>query len=157
FERRAADGLALLQPAEEGAQWLGYVAGTIEGEPRFEQVGAGLHPLAIDPQPKSVRLRAGAEAQRRCATLSVHQGAEFVERQRRRLALRPDCLGAPMWPYENVRQRCQVREEVGDGATGQCERRVRRIGIGESIWSENVETNEHLDVCHCSELARADA
>src|SRR5215468_2648306 len=69
--RGAPDGPPLFEPAEEGAQWLGDFAGAIEGEPRLEEVGCGLRPLAIDSQPKGVRLRVGAEAQGRCPPLRI--------------------------------------------------------------------------------------
>src|SRR5262245_41308987 len=76
-ERCAADRLALLQATEKGTERLRYVARTVEGEPRLEQIGAGVHPLSVYPQPEGIRLRARAEPERRGATLRVHHGAEF--------------------------------------------------------------------------------
>ena len=58
---------------------------------------------------------------------------------------------------EEVRQRRQVGQEVGDGAAGQGERGVRRVGIGEAARAEDVEADEHLDVCHRPEFAGLDA
>ena len=88
------------RPLKKGRSGFGHVARAVEGEPRLEQVGGGLHPLPVHAQPEGVWLRAGAEAQRRGATLRVHHGAEFVERQRRRLALGPDRLGRAVRPHE---------------------------------------------------------
>jgi hypothetical protein len=58
---------------------------------------------------------------------------------------------------KEVRQRREVGQEVGDGAPGQSERRVRRVGIGEALRPEDVEADEHLDMRHRAELAGLDA
>ena len=65
--------------------------------------------------------------------------------------------GGPVRPDEEVCQRRQVGQEVGDGAAGQGERRVGRVGIGEAARTEDVEANEHLDVRHRPEFAGLDA
>ncbi len=62
-----------------------------------------------------------------------------------------------MRTHEKVRQRRQMGQEVGDGAAGQGERRVRRVGIGEAARAEDVEADEHLDMRHRPELAGLDA
>ena len=58
---------------------------------------------------------------------------------------------------EEVRQRRQVRQEVGDGAAGEGERGVRRVGVGEAARAEDIEADQHLDMGHCPELAGLDA
>jgi hypothetical protein len=40
------------RPLKKGRSGLG-VAGAVEGEPRLEQVGGGLHPLAVDRSQKA--------------------------------------------------------------------------------------------------------
>ena len=65
--------------------------------------------------------------------------------------------GGPERANEQVRQRRQMRQEVGDGAAGQGERGVRRVGIGEAVRAKDVEADEHLDVCHRPEFAGLDA
>ena len=60
----------------------------------------------------------------------------------------------------NVRRcasECKVRQEVGNGTAGQCERGMRRIGIGEARRTEDVEANDNFDVRHRPEFAGLDA
>ena len=58
---------------------------------------------------------------------------------------------------EEMRQRRQMRQEIGDGPAGQGERGVGRVGIGEAARAKDVEADEHLDVRHRPELAGLDA
>ena len=56
-----------------------------------------------------------------------------------------------------MRQRREMRQEVGDRAAGELERGVRRVGVGEAAGPEDIEADEHLDMGHRPELARLDA
>src|SRR5262245_22425165 len=112
-----------------------------------------MHALAVNAQPKGIRLRRSAEPHDRGAALCLYQAAKLIERQWRGFALGPGRLGGLVWTNEQMRQRCQVGQKVSDRATRQRKCRVRRIRIGEAARTENVETDEDLDMCHRPELA----
>src|SRR5262245_46668852 len=107
-----------------------------------------MHALAVNAQPKGIRLRRGAEPHDRGAALCLYQAAKLIKWQWRGFALGPGRLGGLVRTNEKIRQRCQVGQKVSDCAARQRKRRVWCIGIGEAARTENVETNEDLDMCH---------
>ena len=62
-----------------------------------------------------------------------------------------------MRPDKQVRQRGEVRQEIGNRAALEREDRMRDVGVGESVRAENVEAEHRLDVDHRSEFPRVDA
>ena len=89
------------RPLKKGRSGLGTFPRPVEGQPRLEQVGGGLHPLPVDPEPEGIRLRAGAEAQSR-RSHAPHPPGRGTRRTAggTALALGPDGLGRAVRPDE---------------------------------------------------------